>query len=324
LILLLPILALAAVAIAVLSRRSPLVAHLRIGQYGTPFWTLKVRTMWPSVKHGGFRFEFMEHIIDDCGSSQPPAAEKPKLYHPGDDVLMTLPTDRSLDPGGIYVNFSHRFAFDPAFSGPARGNALLGLDGYSLSSFGLRYGVSKDFSVSVYRSPTTIGRPVQLTAAYNFLSESSTTPLNAVIRFSVEGQNDLERNFAESFELILSRSWGRRAQIYFVPTVSFNTRHLFSPNSLSSEIPALPGYNIFSTGFGCRSRCAADHRIGSGSDPDPDEWQAPRNPPSSLFLRHPKEAFSSCFYVRFHKLTRDHCVAADDHPRRVFGRSVRG
>jgi hypothetical protein len=162
---------------------------------------------------------------------------------------MTLPTG-SLDPGGIYGNFSHRFAFDPAFSGPTRGNALLGLDGYSLSSFGLRYGVSKDVSVSVYRSPTSIRTPIQLTAAYNFLSESSAAPLYAVVRFSVEGQNDFERNFAESFELILSRSLGHRAQIYFVPTVSFNARHLFSPNSLSSEIPALPGYNIFSTGFG--------------------------------------------------------------------------
>ena len=46
-ILLLPLIAPVAVAIAVLSRRSPLVAHLRIGQYGVPFWTLKVRTMWP-------------------------------------------------------------------------------------------------------------------------------------------------------------------------------------------------------------------------------------------------------------------------------------
>ncbi len=188
--------------------------------------------------------------VQTQGSAQPPAAEKPKIYHPGDDVLMSLPTGRSLDPGGLYVNFTHRFAFDPAFSGAARGNALLGLDGFALASFGLRYGVAKDFSVSVYRSPSTIGRTVQLQAAYNFLHESSAAPLNAAVRFSLEGQNDFERNFAESFELILSRSLGHRAQIYFVPTVSFNARHLFSPESLSSEIPPLPGYNIFSTGFG--------------------------------------------------------------------------
>jgi exopolysaccharide production protein ExoY len=66
-ILLLPLMAPAAVAIAVLSRRSPLVAHLRIGQFGMPFWTLKFRTMWPSAARGGLRLEFIERIIDECG-----------------------------------------------------------------------------------------------------------------------------------------------------------------------------------------------------------------------------------------------------------------
>jgi exopolysaccharide production protein ExoY len=66
-VLLLPIMAPAALAIALLSRRSPLVAHLRIGQYGEPFWTLKFRTMWPSAMRGGFRFEFVERIVDECG-----------------------------------------------------------------------------------------------------------------------------------------------------------------------------------------------------------------------------------------------------------------
>jgi mono/diheme cytochrome c family protein len=184
------------------------------------------------------------------GSVQPPPGEKPKIYHPGDDVLMSLPTGRSLDAGGVYVNFSHRFAYDPAFSGPAEGNTLAGLDSTALPSFGFRYGVSKDFSVGIERSPTFIGRPIQMTAAYNFLSEYSAAPLNAAVRFSVDGENDFERNFAETFELIVSRSLGHRAQIYVVPTFSFNARPLFSPFSIASQIPGLPGYDTFSIGFG--------------------------------------------------------------------------
>jgi hypothetical protein len=87
--------------------------------------------------------------------------------------------------------------------------------------------------------------------AYNFLSESDGAPLNVVGRFSIEGQNDFDRNFAKNFELILSRSLGRRAQLYFVPTFSLGARHLFSPSSYSSAaIPTLPGYNTFSTGVG--------------------------------------------------------------------------
>jgi exopolysaccharide production protein ExoY len=57
---------LAAIAISVLSRRSPLVAHLRIGQFGAPFWTLKFRTMWGKAAGVG-RAGFIEYIVDECG-----------------------------------------------------------------------------------------------------------------------------------------------------------------------------------------------------------------------------------------------------------------
>jgi exopolysaccharide production protein ExoY len=67
LILLAPLLGLVAITIAALSRRSPLVAHLRIGQYGAPLWTLKFRTMWPRPAAGGFRLELIERVIDDRG-----------------------------------------------------------------------------------------------------------------------------------------------------------------------------------------------------------------------------------------------------------------
>jgi mono/diheme cytochrome c family protein len=190
------------------------------------------------------------------GGSQGQTAGQPstpasRIYQPGDDYLFSLPTGRRLEAGGLYVNFAHRFAFDPAFSGVARGYALLGLDGFSLSSFGLRYGVTKNFSVSLYRSPTFISRPIQMMGAYNFLCESDGAPLNVTGRLSIEGQNDFSRNFAGSFEMILSRSLGRRAQLYFVPTVSLGARHLFSPNSyVSSAIPNLPSYTTVSTGIG--------------------------------------------------------------------------
>jgi len=41
-----PAIAVSAAAIRALSGRSPFVAHLRVGQHGKPFWTLKLRTMW--------------------------------------------------------------------------------------------------------------------------------------------------------------------------------------------------------------------------------------------------------------------------------------
>ncbi len=186
----------------------------------------------------------------------PPAAavqgtrkEQVKFYQPGDDYVFTLPTGRPVDRHGFYINFSHRFAFDPAFSGPARGADLFGLDGFSLSSFGFRYGVTDRLSVSVYRSPSFIARPIELMTAYNLLDEHRGQHLNASVRFSVDGQNNFSRNYIENLEGIFSKSLTRRAQIYLVPTVSFNNRRLYSPISFrSSAIPNLPGFNSFALG----------------------------------------------------------------------------
>ena len=41
-----PAVAISAAAVRALSGRSPFIAHLRVGQHGRPFWTLKLRTMW--------------------------------------------------------------------------------------------------------------------------------------------------------------------------------------------------------------------------------------------------------------------------------------
>ena len=174
-----------------------------------------------------------------------------KIYEPGDERLFTLPTGRRLNRHGFVINFTHRFAFDPAFSGTARGGALGGLDGFSISSFGLRYGVTDKLSVSIYRSPSFIGRPIEMMAAYNFLDEHEGQPLNAAVRVSVDGLNDFDRMFSENIEGVFSRSVTRRAQFYFVPAVSFNDRRLFSPSTYeTSSFPPLPGYNAVSLGVG--------------------------------------------------------------------------
>ncbi len=48
-----PLLLLAAVVIAVLSRDSPFVAHARVGRGGNKFWVIKLRTMWGAAPRSG-------------------------------------------------------------------------------------------------------------------------------------------------------------------------------------------------------------------------------------------------------------------------------
>ncbi len=184
-------------------------------------------------------------------TAKPAEKKKPNVYEPGDDYVFSLPSGRRLDRRGFYINFNHRFVFEPAFSGAARGGALLGLDGFALPSFGFRYGVTDKFSVGIYRSPSSLARPIELMAAYNLADERDGHPLNAAFRFSVDGQNDFAKNFTANFEGVFSRSITRRAQIYLVPTVSLNNRRLFFPVSFRSKaIPDLPGYNSFALGVG--------------------------------------------------------------------------
>jgi hypothetical protein len=187
-----------------------------------------------------------------AGNQPTQAAEsKPKVYTPGDDLLFSLPTGRAVARHAMTLNFTHRFPFSPAFTGRAEGGSLLGLDNLALPSFGFRYGVTDRLSVSIFRSPTFIGRPIQFMAAYNFLDEHNGQPFNAAVRVSMQGLNNFSRDYTENLEGIFSRSLRRRAQLYFVPTLSLNDRRLFSPSGfLSSAIPNLPGYNTVSLGAG--------------------------------------------------------------------------
>ena len=55
LVLLAPLLLTAIVMVALLSRRSPLIAHHRVGQGGLSIWVLKLRTMWGNEESSRFR-----------------------------------------------------------------------------------------------------------------------------------------------------------------------------------------------------------------------------------------------------------------------------
>ena len=183
-------------------------------------------------------------------STRPQEAAASGIYLPADDVLVSLPTGRALDRHGFYFNFSHRFASDPAFTGPGKAGELFGLDSVSISSFGFRYGVTDRLSVAAWRSPSFIGRPIQLMAAYNVLDERREAPLNMAFRVSVEGQNNFEKSFTENIETIFSRTVKSRAQVYVVPTMSFHARRLVQGGLRSRQILDFPGVDVFSIGFG--------------------------------------------------------------------------
>jgi len=78
--------------------------------------------------------------------------------------------------------------------------------------------------------------------------------LNFALGVALDGLNDFDRMFSQNIEGIFSKSLTIccvKAQLYFVPTVSFNDRRLFFPaTNETSSFPALPGYNAVSLGVG--------------------------------------------------------------------------
>jgi len=58
-----PAIAASAAAVKVLSGRSPFVAHLRVGQHGKQFWTIKLRTMWNSSEPQPATPAWIEYIV---------------------------------------------------------------------------------------------------------------------------------------------------------------------------------------------------------------------------------------------------------------------
>lgn len=202
----------------------------------------------------------------------PPPVTNPNVYKTGDDLVFSVPTGRSIDRHGFYINFTHRFPYSAAFSGQARGAILIGLDDIAVPSFGIRYGVTSHLSVSAYRSPSLIGRPIELMAAYNFLDENHGQPFNASVRFSVDGQDDFSRNFTDNFELIVSRSLGHRAQLYAVPTLSLHNRPLLgNTGAVFAPLPFQPCSAPFAVGipasFGARP-CANTFSLGAAAAVD--------------------------------------------------------
>ncbi len=48
-----------------LGRKSPLIAHRRVGQHGSELWVLKFRTMWDSTNTRRSRYPFRIEYVDD-------------------------------------------------------------------------------------------------------------------------------------------------------------------------------------------------------------------------------------------------------------------
>jgi len=142
------------------------------------------------------------------------------VYRPADVRAINLPTTLPIEKGSLWTDFTHRFPFGE----PTNSAGLFGLDTIAVPSFGFIYGLTDRIQIGAYRSPTDLGRPIQLHIGASLLNELNGDPISLQARVALEGRDNFKRNFTTSFEATLARSLTRHAQVYFVPTVSVGDR----------------------------------------------------------------------------------------------------
>jgi exopolysaccharide production protein ExoY len=127
-----PVIAAAAGVISLLSRRSPFIAHQRVGEAGELLWMWKLRTMWTQQAPGPGERGWVEYIV-----AEPPQGSK----NPSDDRV----TSR-------FAKFIRRHSIDelPQLWHVARGEmSLVGPRPLTRSEVTRYYGARADVLLSV-------------------------------------------------------------------------------------------------------------------------------------------------------------------------------
>jgi hypothetical protein len=172
----------------------------------------------------------------------PPQPEETDVYQPMDVRLVNLPTPKTIAKGALMSDFTHRFPFQDFDI--TDGTGLWGLDGFAVPSFGFAYGLTDRIHIGGYRSPSIVGRPISFYLGASLLDENKQHPFSAMARVGVEGRDNFLRNYTTTLEVAVARSITNKAQLYFVPAVSFNNRPFGPPEQ------NLPGETTFALGIG--------------------------------------------------------------------------
>ncbi|MFL6216696.1 MAG: DUF5777 family beta-barrel protein [Blastocatellia bacterium] len=195
--------------------------------------------------------------------AEPPAAttktrESSKAYEPYDYHVVNLPTPKQVRRHSVNLYFTHRFA-EPVRPVEDTAQDLFGLDSFSVSSFGLTYGITDRLYASVYRSPLCqpgLCKTIEIGLGYHWLSEAGRSPLALSTYASVEGDNNFTERYTYNVQAMLARSVTKYVNLFFSPAVHinangsgrFNPRPGFFPRELTESFRL--GKNSGSFGFG--------------------------------------------------------------------------
>lgn len=142
---------------------------------------------------------------------------------PMGDVLLNLPSNQIAPHGQWEWKFTHRFnqsIGDGSFSDQL--HSLFGLDSGADVVFGASYALRPNLQLSLIRSNTN--DTFEAAAKYVVLRQTEGRPLNLTLRggADIRTERDLEDRNSIFAQAIISRQFGRKGEIFLLPTFATN------------------------------------------------------------------------------------------------------
>jgi hypothetical protein len=148
------------------------------------------------------------------------------------DTYLSLPSSHIAGNGSWEIKFTHRFnqSLDQG-SFSQRVHSLWGLDSNADVGIGLSYAVRPDLQFSLYRSNAL--DDIELGAKYIVIQQAAAVPFSLALRAGGDirteaGLDDRTSLFAQA---IVSHQFGRRAEIFAIPTYVTNAGRIVNGQS---------------------------------------------------------------------------------------------
>jgi hypothetical protein len=198
--------------------------------------------------------------------------ESSKAYEPYDYHIINIPTPKRVRRHSLNMHFTHRFQqpITPLTDSESKGRSgslddLLGLDSFSVSSFGVTYGITDNLYANVYRSPlcqSGLCKTIEVGLGYHILDEAGRSPIALSGYASVEGDDNFQRRFTYNLQAMIGRSVTKYVNLFFSPAVHINANGngRFNPRAENFFPPAPEanqvrlGRHTGSFGFGVNGR----------------------------------------------------------------------
>ena len=145
------------------------------------------------------------------------------------DVWLSLPSNQIVPHGQWDIKFTHRFnqsLTDGSFSDQL--HSLFGLDTNADVVFGIAHSPRPNLQLSLARS--NVNDTIEAAAKYALLQQTAGAPMNLTLRggADVRTEHDLEDRTSYFAQAIVTRQFGRKAEIFAIPTFATNAGRAIS------------------------------------------------------------------------------------------------